>query len=90
MNVKLIFATALALMTITGASAQQALKFRSAVTSPEINPDHSVTFRYYNPKAVTVQLQGEMLSANYPVDMKEGSDGIWTYTTEPLEGELDL
>ena len=90
MNVKLIFATALALMTITGASAQQALKFRSAVTSPEINPDHSVTFRYYNPKAVTVQLQGEMLSANYPVDMKEGSDGIWTYTTEPLEGELYL
>ena len=90
MNVRLIFLSALALMTVTGASAQQALKFRAAVTSPEINPDHTVTFRYKNPKAISVQLQGDMFPSYSPVDMKEGTDGVWTYTTGPLEGELYL
>lgn len=33
------------------ASAQQALGPGSGLVSPEINPDHSVTFRYHNPKA---------------------------------------
>jgi len=61
------------------------------VTSPEINPDNTVTFRYRNAKAVTVQVTGDFLNPQRPVNMVEGADGVWTYTTEkPLEGELYL
>ena len=84
--------------------AQQALGFSAQVVSPEINPDHSVTFRLFAPKAITVQVTGDFLptrKAEWEVngqkrvydapgvaDLKEGRDGVWTYTTEPLSGEL--
>ena len=70
---------------------------------PEINPDHSVTFRYYNPKAVTVQITGDFLPAQKVTYMRDGvemtaeiparvdlreQNGMWTYTSAPLEGEL--
>ena len=90
MTRKSILAAALALALSTAAGAQQELSFRAPVTSPEINPDHSVTFRYRNPKAITVQLQGDIFSNGKPVEMTEGADGVWTYTTAPLEGELYL
>ena len=83
-------ATLLALSMTTMASAQQALSFRAPVNSPEVNSDNSVTFRYRNAKAVRVQVQGDFLPSNSPVDMIEDSDGVWTYTTKPLEGELYL
>ena len=67
-------------------SAQQALGPGSGIVSPEINPDHSVTFRLRAPKAVKVQVRGDF--AARPCDMTEGEGGVWTYTTEPLEGEL--
>ena len=92
------------LLVGAAASAQQALGPASGITSPEINPDHSVTFRYRGPKAITVQLTGDFLptrkieyerdgqkqvyEAAGVVDLKEGRDGMWTYTTEPLTGEL--
>ena len=68
------------------ATAQQALGPGSGIVSPEINPDHSVTFRLRAPKAVKVQVRGDF--AARPCDMTEGEGGVWTYTTEPLEGEL--
>ena len=68
------------------AAAQQALGPGSGLVSPEINPDHSVTFRLRAPKAVTVQLQGDCVP-NGRADMVE-RDGVWTLTTAPLEGEL--
>lgn len=77
-----IFALAMTL----GASAQQALGPGTGIVSPEINPDNTVTFRYANPKAVTVKLSGDFLSTR-SVDMVE-KDGVWSYTTEPLKGEL--
>ncbi len=67
-------------------SAQQALGPGSGIVSPEINPDHSVTFRLRAPKAIKVQVRGDF--AARPCDMTEGEGGVWTYTTEPLEGEL--
>ena len=83
--------------------AQQALGPGSGIVSPEINPDHTVTFRYRNPKAVMVQLSGDFLptqkitykmgdremvyDAPGRVDMVE-RNGMWTYTSAPLEGEL--
>ena len=86
-----LFATLAALSIAAASFAQQALTFSAPVTSPEINPDYTVTFRYRNPKAVRVQLQGDFLPSMAPVDMVEGQDGIWSYTTpQPLEGELYL
>ena len=83
--------------------AQQALGPGSGIVSPEINPDHTVTFRYHNPKAVVVQISGDFLptqkitykmgdremtfDAPGRVDMVE-RNGMWTYTSAPLEGEL--
>jgi len=80
----------LAVLASFTASAQQALSFKAPVISPEINPDNTVTFRYRNSKAVQVQVTGDFLSSMAPVDMKEGPDGVWSYTTQPLEGELYL
>ena len=100
---KRIIMTAVSLLIGLSAFAQQALGPGTGIVSPEINPDHSVTFRYYNPKAVTVQLTGDFLptqketykrgdvemTAEAPgrVDLKE-QNGLWTYTSAPLEGEL--
>lgn len=100
---KRIIMTAVSLLVGLSALAQQALGPGTGIVSPEINPDKSVTFRYYNPKAVTVQITGDFLpaqkvtykrgdvemTAEVParVDLKE-QNGMWTYTSAPLEGEL--
>lgn len=83
--------------------AQQALGRGSGIISPEINPDNTVTFRYYNPKAVTVQVSGDFLPTQKITFERDGrqmewdapgkadlveQNGLWTYTTAPLEGEL--
>ena len=86
------------------ASAQQALGPGTGLVSPQINPDHSVTFRYHNPKAKVVQITGDFLpttpievdlggrimiyDAPGHADLQEGPDGVWTFTSAPLEGEL--
>lgn len=81
------------------ALAQQSFE-RVNTTSPEFNPDGTVTFRYRNPKAVKVQITSDCLpqqlienfgvksEANLPVDMKEGANGVWEYTTGVLKPEL--
>lgn len=98
----LLFAAALCITSAL--HAQQALGFSAPVVSPEINADNTVTFRLYAPKAITVQVTGDFLpsrKAEWEVngqkrvydapgvaDLTEGRDGVWTYTTEPLPGEL--
>lgn len=71
--------------------AQQALWSGPRIASPEINPDNTVTFRLYAPKAVKVQVTGDFLQSQDWVpayaDMIE-IDGVWEYTTEPLAPEL--
>ena len=85
-------------------AAQQALGPGTGLVSPEIHPDHTVTFRYFAPKAVTVQLTGDFLptrpieyemegnklvyDAPGIVDLQETPGGVWTYTSEPLSDEL--
>ena len=78
----------LAAATIS-AMAQQALFSGDTVTSPEINPDNSVTFRLFSPKAITVELEGDFLPDTLrSVKMEEGKDGVWSFTTQPLDPEL--
>lgn len=97
---KLLSVLACALF-VTTAWAQQALFGGNEIVSPEVNPDGTVTFRLYAPKAVTVEVTGDFLpqvKVQSPMGeveqpgvaaLKEGKDGVWSYTTpEPLAPEL--
>jgi len=97
---KTILTLAAAVLAVA-AFAQQALGPASGITSPEINPDNSVTFRYVNPKARTVEVTGDFLPA-IPIQIPgggvwaapgkaslvQGRDGVWTFTSEPLQGDF--
>lgn len=83
---KKVLATLAVMVISVSASAQQALGPGTGIVSPEINADNTVTFRLANPKAVSVKLSGDFLTER-TVDMKE-VNGVWTYTTAPLKGEL--
>jgi len=100
MNIRKIITFAALLLAGAGAFAQQALWGGQQIISPEINPDNSVTFRFVAPKAVKVQVTGDFLpttpmkmgdysfDAPGTADLKEGQNGVWEYTTKPLESEL--
>lgn len=86
----------LAAMLLIGASAfaQQNIFMGAGVESPVINEDGTVTFRYQAPKAIRVQLTGDFLPTQKMetqfgtfetagiVDLKEGQNGVWEYTTD--------
>ena len=57
---------------------------------PTVNPDRTVTFRYYAPNADTVEVNGDFLSkAERPALMKNNGNGLWEYTTsKPLQPEI--
>ena len=74
------------MMSILPAVGQQAIFDRNDLTSPEVNADGTVTFRLYNPKAITVQVTGDFLQG--AAEMKQDSTGVWTYTSQKLEPEL--
>ena len=91
--------TALTVALLVGVTmfAQQALWGTAPVVSPEIHDNNTVTFRFKAPTAVRVQLTGDFLpvqkNAKFEapgiVDLKEGQEGVWEYTTpEPLKPEL--
>jgi enterochelin esterase-like enzyme len=79
------------LMTII-LNAQQSLFGGGQITSPEIHDNKSVTFRVQAPNAGEVKLSGDWMPAEGWTPgsalMKKGDNGIWSYTTEPLEPEL--
>lgn len=80
------------------AMAQQNLFPSQELKSAVVNEDHSVTFSFLAPKAHRVQIVGDFMEgekgtnagmvASGLVDMVEGKDGVWTYTSKPLELEL--
>ena len=59
-----------------------------AVRSPQVNTDHTVTFRLRAPQAAAVDLVGEVLQGKGPQSMTKGSDGLWTITIGPLPPEI--
>ena len=85
---KLLFV--LCLFTSLQLQAQENLNFnnKKEITSPEISANKSVTFRLMAPNAKKVELQGDMLGNNDPVAMTKKGDGLWTYTTAPVQPEL--
>lgn len=69
------------------------------VVSPEINPDGTVTFRYFNPDASQVQLYIEIgkndlgymcySPTGWPLlDMVKDEDGIWSITVPPMDPDV--
>lgn len=70
------------------------------IISPEIHDNNLVTFRFLAPQADTVRLISDLLPAEKvmtrfgiqegpgSVIMSKDDNGLWTYTTKPLESEL--
>src|SRR5258708_6418677 len=75
---RISFVIALALAAVI-ASAQTP---PPPIVSPEVQPDHRVTFRFRAPNAkeVAVQIEG----AAKPLPMQKDDQGIWSATTDPL------
>lgn len=55
---------------------------------PQINKDNSVTITCKAPDAKLVQVVGELSSGQSTKDMVRDTNGIWSYTTTPLESEM--
>jgi len=56
------------------------------VRSPEVLPDHRVTFRFRAPNAKEVAVAREGLSQ--PIPMQKDERGVWSVTTDPLEPDF--
>ena len=99
MRKNIFIAVFAAVLAGTQLFAQQNLFISQDIESAVVNPDNSVTFRFIAPKAHSVQIAGDFADvvADNPIggmvgtgliDMVEGEDGLWAYTTKPLESEL--
>ena len=56
------------------------------IISPDVHPDHTVTFRFRAPNAKEVFLAREGTTTRTP--MQKDDSGIWTVTTEALEPDI--
>lgn len=74
------------------AFTQQALWNGQAISSPEIHPDNSVTFRILAPTAREVLLKGDWMPVQNwtpgTVSLKKDDKGLWSYTAPSLPSEL--
>ena len=57
-----------------------------ALSSPEVHPDHSITFRFFARNAGHVSLSAEFLSA--PLPMTCDTSGIWSVTVTPVKPDI--
>jgi hypothetical protein len=60
----------------------------TALHSPEVQPDRTVTLRFRGPNATQVELVGEIMQGKGPLAMTKGEDGVWTATLGPLPPEI--
>lgn len=57
-----------------------------SISSPDVHPDNTITFRYYSPTAQKVSVSGEMLSA--PQQMTKDTAGVWSVTVGPVKPDI--
>lgn len=57
-----------------------------SLSSPDVHPDNTVTFRYYSRTAKQVSVSGEMLTA--PAPMTRDTAGIWSVTIGPVKPDI--
>ncbi len=60
------------------------------LVSPEVHPDHTVTFRVRAPKAGEVTLSGDWMAVGKTTPMTKSDEGVWSVTTAPLEANGHL
>jgi enterochelin esterase family protein len=86
----ILFTICLAIATL--AYGQQALGEGSAIVSPDVHEDNTVTFRLQAPGAKEVKLCGSWITpkdgGTATVDMFKDASGLWTYTTDALPSDL--
>ena len=98
---RIIMIMALAAVCCLSTTAQEKLFDRANVQSPVVNPDGTVTFNLFAPKAIKVEVTGDFLptrtveipgrgtyDAPGVAALTESADGVWTYTTGKLAPEL--
>lgn len=87
-----VFLVLLFISFISHAEGQQAITRGANITSPEINKDNSVTFRFMAPNAREVKISGDWMPAQGYTPgselMQKDDKGLWSFTTTPLESEL--
>jgi enterochelin esterase family protein len=100
MAMKKLFTIAAMTATVLCCHAQQALWGAPEIKSPEINADHSVTFRLFAPNASSVKVTGDFLpttkvqtpfgEADAPgnASLTKNGEGVWEYTSSQLTPEL--
>ncbi len=79
---KRIITLLIVLATVCRVSAQRPPR----LSSPDVNPDHSIVFRYYAPNASEVILHGEFLKE--PMAMLKGDEGVWEITVPPVTPDI--
>jgi enterochelin esterase-like enzyme len=81
-----LFSTLCAISSATESVKPPANLVGMAWTSPEINSDRQVTFRYSAPNAKQVTLQGELDGQSHP--MTRDSLGLWSVTLSTLSPDI--
>ena len=80
------------LMNYSCTWSQQALFGGTNITSPEVNADNTVTFRFMAPDAGEVRISGDWMPAQGWTPgselMKKEEKGLWTYTAAALPSDL--
>jgi hypothetical protein len=72
-----------------GAQAQQNADSRKPPQlsqTPEVHPDHSVTFYFYDPGANQVELSVDGHAGGLP--LTKDDQGVWTITIPPMQPDL--
>lgn len=57
-----------------------------SISSPDVHPDNSITFRYYSRNAQKVSVSGEFLKT--PVQMTKDTSGIWSVMVPPVKPDI--
>ena len=73
----------LVLLFIAGMAAAQR---PPSISSPDVHPDNTITFRYYSRTAQKVSVSGEMLAA--PQQLTKDTSGIWSITVGPVKPDI--
>src|SRR6187551_1394327 len=79
---KFIYTAFILFLAIQLTSAQRA----SRLSSPDVSPDNSITFRYYSPNSKKVFLSTEILKEQ--LAMNKDDKGVWTVTLPKVKPDI--
>lgn len=85
----LVLGLALTLFPLAAPAQAQPVRYAASgperLNSPEILPDHRVTFRVHAPAADQVHVRGDFGAA---LSMSKGANGVWSATSEALRPDI--